>query len=70
MDQGLSNEHVVADTAEVSPFEQTRWPGKVPCIATTLATHRGGWRRLVPEPGERARWLWSGVPQRGTLWYT
>ena len=29
---------------------------KVTCIATTLATYRGGRRRSAPEPGERAKW--------------
>jgi len=47
----------MADTAEVSPFATNQVAVKVTCVATALATHRGGWRRSAPElGGELAKW--------------
>src|ERR1019366_5039418 len=66
----LSNEQVMADTAEVSPFEQTRWLPRSRVLQPL-------WPPTEVVGGDRLRSPASApsgsdpfVPQRGTPWYT
>jgi hypothetical protein len=66
------NEQVMANTAEVPPFETNQAPVSFTCVATALApsTEVVGGDRLRSPAGERAKWQYHGVSQRGIAWHS